>query len=159
MILSPDTLRRLTSSRYLGPITVALAVSGLAVNEIGYQSLEQLSEQNAIIIETRTLADHVRLTALMMESAKRGYMLTEREAYLEPYTEMNRQFEPLLARVKAMSQRYPEQSERLEALEEAARRLRSEMERGVAPLPVGQPPKRDGPDVDRDRSREHGAHR
>ena len=128
MILSPDTLRRLTSGRYLGPLTVALAVSGLAVNEIGYQSLEHLSEQNAIIVETRTLADQVRLTALMMESAKRGYILTERDAYLEPYTEMSRQFEPLLARVKAMSQRYPEQRERLEALAEAARRKKSEME-------------------------------
>lgn len=124
----PDTLRRLTSSRYLGAITVALAMSGLAVNEMGYQSLEQLSEQNAIIVETRTLADQVRLTTLMMESAKRGYILTERDAYLEPYTEMSRQFEPLLARVKAMSQRYPEQSERLEALTEAARRKKSEME-------------------------------
>ena len=57
----------------------------------------------------------------MMESAERGYILTERDAYLEPYTEMSRQFEPLLARVKAMSQRYPEQRERLEALAEAAR--------------------------------------
>ena len=128
MILSPDTVRRLTSGRYLGPLTVALAVSGLAVNEIGYQSLERLSEQNAIILEARTLADQVRLTALMMESAKRGYILTERDVYLEPYTEMSRQFEPLLARVKAMSQRYSEQRERLEALAEAARRKKSEME-------------------------------
>jgi len=64
----------------------------------------------------------------MMESAKRGYILTERDAYLEPYTEMNRQFEPLLARVQAMSQRYPEQRERLQTLAEAARRKKSEME-------------------------------
>ncbi len=128
MMLSPDTLRRLTSSRYLGPITVALAVSGLAVNEIGYQALEQLSGQSAIIMETRMIANQVRLTALMMESAKRGYILTERDSYLEPYAEMNRQFEPLLARAVALSQRYPEQSERLEALAEAARRKRSEME-------------------------------
>lgn len=127
MIL-PDTLLRMTSSHYLGPITVALAVSGLAVNEIGYQSLEQLSEQNAIIVETRTLADQVRLTTLMMESAERGYILTERDAFLEPYTEMSRQFEPLLEHVNAMSQRYPEQRERLEVLAEAARRKKSEME-------------------------------
>ncbi|MGL6110703.1 MAG: CHASE3 domain-containing protein [Rubrivivax sp.] len=128
MVLSPDTLRRLTSSRYLGPLTVVLAVSGLAVNEIGYQSLERLSEHNAIILEARALADQVRLTALMMEAAKRGFIITERETFLEPYTEMSRQFEPLLARVKAMSQRYPEQRERLEALAEAARRKKSEME-------------------------------
>jgi len=64
----------------------------------------------------------------MMESAKRGYILTERDAYLKPYTEMNRQFEPLLARVQAMSQRYPEQRERLQTLAEAARRKKSEME-------------------------------
>jgi signal transduction histidine kinase len=107
---------------------MALAVSALAVNEIGYQWLERLSKQNAISIETRTLTDQVRLTALMMESAKRGYILTERDAYLEPYTEMNRQFEPLLARLLVMSQRSPEQRESLESLAEAARRKKSEME-------------------------------
>jgi signal transduction histidine kinase len=118
----------LTSGRYIGPLTLAFAVLGLTVNEIGYQSLERLSEQNAIILEARTLADQVRLTALMMESAKRGYILTERDAYLEPYTEMSRQFEPLLARVQAMSQRYPEQRHRLETLAEAARTKKAEME-------------------------------
>ena len=127
MILSPDTLRRWTSSRYLGPVTLALAVLGLAVNEISYHALERLIEQNAVILEARTLSDQVRLTALMMESAKRGYILTERDAYLEPYTEMSRQFEPLLAQVKAMAQRYPEQREKLEALAEAARKKKSEM--------------------------------
>jgi signal transduction histidine kinase len=64
----------------------------------------------------------------MMESAKRGYILTERDAYLEPYTEMSRQFEPLLAQVKAMAQRYTEQREKLEALAEAARTKKSEMD-------------------------------
>jgi signal transduction histidine kinase len=127
MILSPEALARWTSTRYLGPVTVALAVLVLAVNEIGYQSLESLVAQNAVILEARTLSDRVRLTALAMESAKRGYVLTERDAYLEPYTEMNRQFEPLLENVRALAQRYPEQRERLEALVEAARRKQSEM--------------------------------
>jgi signal transduction histidine kinase len=128
MNLSLGALSRLTSGRYIVPLTLALALFGLAVNEIGYQSLQRLSDQNAKVLETRALADQVRLTALMMESAKRGYILTERDAYLEPYTEMSRQFEPLLARVGAMSQRYPEQRERLQALAEAARRKKAEME-------------------------------
>jgi signal transduction histidine kinase len=127
MIPSPDALVRWTSSRYLGPITLALAVLGLAVNEVGYQAVERLVAQNAVILEARTLSDQVRLTALTMESAKRGYILTAREAYLEPYTEMDRQFEPLLATVQAMAQRYPEQREQLEALAEAARKKKSEM--------------------------------
>jgi hypothetical protein len=72
MILSPDTLTRWTSSRYLGPVTLALAALGLAVNEIGYYAVERLVEQNAVILEARRLSDQVRLTTLMMESAKRG---------------------------------------------------------------------------------------
>lgn len=127
MILSPDTLARWTSSRYLGPITLALAVLGLAVNEFSYHAVERLAAQNAVILEARTLSDQVRMTALMMESAKRGYILTSRDAYLEPYTEMSRRFEPLLAEVQALAQRYPEQRDRLEALAEAARRKKSEM--------------------------------
>jgi len=127
MILSPDTLARWTSSRYLGPVTLALAVVGLAINEFSYHAVERLAAQNAVILEARTLSDQVRLTALMMESAKRGYILTSRDAYLEPYTEMNRQFEPLLAEVQALAQRYPEQRDKLEALVEAARKKKSEM--------------------------------
>jgi signal transduction histidine kinase len=127
MVLSPDSLTRWTSSRYLGPFTLTLAVLGLAINEIGHYTLERLSEQNAVILEARTISDKVRLTALMMESAKRGYVLTARDAYLEPYMEMSRRFEPLLAQVKAIAQRYPEQRERLEALVEAARKKKSEM--------------------------------
>ena len=127
MILSPDTLARWTSSRYLGPVTLALAVVGLAINEFSYHAVERLAAQNAVILEARTLSDQVRLTALMMESAKRGYILTSRDAYLEPYTEMNRQFEPLLAEVQALAQRYPEQRDKLEALVEAARKTKSEM--------------------------------
>jgi len=127
MILSPDTLARWTSSRYLGPVTVALAVLVLAVNEIGYQSVERLVEQNAVILKARTLSDQVRLTTLTMESAKRGYILTERDAYLEPYTEMDRQFEPLLEEMRMMAQSYPEQRAQLEALVEAALRKKSEM--------------------------------
>lgn len=127
MNFSPETLLRWTSSRYLGPVTVALAALVLAFNEIGYQSVERLNEQNSVILEARTLSDQVRLTALAMESAKRGYILTGRAAYLEPYTAMSLQFEPLLEQVGAMAQRYPEQLGNLDALVEAARRKQSEM--------------------------------
>jgi len=126
-MLLPETLARWTSSRYLGPVTLTLAVLGLAINEFNYQAVESLAAQNAVIMEARTLSDQVRLTALAMESAKRGYILTSRESYLEPYTEMDRRFEPLLARVQALAQRYPEERDQLEALVEAARKKKSEM--------------------------------
>ena len=113
--------------RTLGPVTLALAVLALSINEVGYYSVERLFEQNAVILEARALADQLRVTALAMESAKRGYMLTERDTYLEPYNEMNRQFEPLLKRVQAMAERYPKQREQLLALAEAAQRKQSEM--------------------------------
>jgi signal transduction histidine kinase len=127
MMLSREALARWTSSRYLGPVTVALALLVLAVNEIGYQSVSSLLAQNTLILQARTLSDQVRLTARAMESATRGYILTERDTYLEPYTEMDRQFEPLLEEVWALAQRYPEQRDSLEDLVEAARRKRSEM--------------------------------
>lgn len=126
-MLSADTLARWTSSRYLGPLTLALAALGLTVNEVSYRTVEQLAEQNTRILEARMLSDQVRLTALMMESAKRGYILTGRDVYLEPYTEMDRQFDALLEQVRTKARNYPEQRERLEALVEAARRKRSEM--------------------------------
>ena len=127
MILSPDALVRWTSSRYLGPVAVALAVLVLSVNEIGYQSIASLNAQNEVILKARTLSDQLRLTTLTMESAKRGYILTARDAYLEPYNEMDRKFEPLLEEMRTMARSYPEQRDKLEALVEAARRKKSEM--------------------------------
>jgi signal transduction histidine kinase len=127
MKLSADTLVRWTSSRYLGLVTMSLAVLLLAVNEFSYYSVERLTEQNAAIVEVRTLSEQVRLTALMMESAKRGYLLTGRVAYLEPYTRMNLQFEALLAQVQGEANAHPDMREKLEALADAARGKRSEM--------------------------------
>ena len=115
------------TSRYLAPVTVALAVLVLSINEIGYYSVERLVEQNTAILEARALSDQLRVTALTMESAKRGYMLTERDSYLEPYNEMKRQFEPLLQRVQAIAERDPKRREKLLALVDAAQRKRSEM--------------------------------
>ncbi len=137
--LSLTTLTRWTSSRYLGPATLVLGLLALAVNEMGYQSVERLDEQNTAILRVRVLSNQVRLTALMMESAERGYMLTERDAYLEPYNEMERQFEPLLEQVQAMAWVYPEQRDKLEALAEAARRKRSEMIEVLQRFQTGNP--------------------
>ena len=82
----PDALAHWTTSRYLGAVTVALALLLLAVNELGYRSVERLVAQRAIILEARTLADEVRRLTLMMESAKLGHLLTGRAAYLDPTT-------------------------------------------------------------------------
>jgi signal transduction histidine kinase len=135
----PDARSRWTTSRCLGPVTVTLALLLLAVNEFGYRSVERLVEQRAIILEARTLADEVRRLTLMMESAKRGHILTGRATYLEPYDEMNRQFEPLLEQVLALARRYPEQRPKLEALVEAARRRQSEMVEVLQRFQSGHP--------------------
>ena len=134
-----DALTRWTTGRSLGAATVALALLVLAVNELGYRSVERLVAQRAIILEARTLTDEVRRLTLMMESAKRGHILTGRAVYLEPYEEMSRQFEPLLEQVLALAQRYPEQRPKLEALVEAARRKRSEMVEVLQRYQSGQP--------------------
>lgn len=128
MIHGPDTLARWTSGRYFGPVAAALAVLALVINEFGYYAVERLVEQSTVYLEASSLSDQVRITALAMESAKRGYMLTGRDDFLEPYTEMNRRFEPLLERVKAMADHDPAQREKLQTLAEAARRKKSEMD-------------------------------
>ena len=135
----PEALARWRTSRSLGAVTVALALLVLAVNELGYRSVERLVEQRAIILEARTLADEVRRLTLMMEAARLGHILTGRAAYLEPYDEMSRQFEPLLEQVLALARRYPEQRPKLEALVEAARRKRSEMVEVLQRYQSGQP--------------------
>ena len=137
--LSLQALTRWTSGHFLGPATLVLGVLALVVNETGYQSVERLDERNTAILRVRILTNQVQLTTLMMESSMRGYMLTQRDAYLEPYTEMDRQFEPLLEQVQAMAESYPEQRDKLEALSEAARRKRSEMIEVLTRFQSGNP--------------------
>ena len=104
-----------------------MAALVLAINEFGYFSVERLVKNNTVVLEARALSDQLQESALVMESAAHGYMLTGRDAYLEPYTAASRQFEPLQTQMQALAQRYPKQRENLEALVEAARRKRSEM--------------------------------
>jgi len=128
MELKKDGLARLITSRFVGPLAVALAVMVLVVSEGGRLQLSSINDNRESSIDTQLAAGKLRRTLLMMESSKRGYMLTGRDVYLTPYREQIKPYEQALADVEKVAGTDIDQHDTLLKLAELARRKRSEME-------------------------------
>lgn len=128
MELKSDGLGRRITSRFVGPVAVALAVMVLVVSEAGFLRLSDINEDREASIDTQMAAGRLRRTLLVMESAKRGYMLTGRDSYLAPYREQIKPYESALAEVEKVAGTDADQHDTMLKLAELARRKRSEME-------------------------------
>jgi signal transduction histidine kinase len=124
---STERLGRWVSSRYVGPLAVTLAVLVLAVSEIGYQGVQNIGEDREVMLEARAAAGKVRRLILMMESAKRGYMLSGRDEYLQPYTDMARQIDPTIEQLQRAAAASPSQHDTLLQIIDVVQAKRSEM--------------------------------
>ena len=125
------TLQRMSwwlSSRYIGPAAMVLAVMVLAITEVGFYRLKEIGDDREARVEMQTTVSGVREALLFMESAERGYMLTGRPDYLEPYHEQERQLMGLLEVAQNVAEHHPSQTEAVLELVELARRKHSEMQ-------------------------------
>lgn len=116
------------SSRYVGPLAVALAVMVLVVSEVSFWQMRDISMEREASLETQVAVGGLRRALLFMESAKRGYMLTGRHDYLTPYEEQERSFQAILQRAETVAQRDEGQRERVTRIVELARAKHSEMQ-------------------------------
>lgn len=116
------------SSRYVGPLAVALSVMVLVVSEISFWQMRDISNEREASLETQVAVGGLRRALLFMESAKRGYMLTGRHDYLTPYEEQERSFQAILQRAETVAQRDEGQRERVTRIVELARAKHSEMQ-------------------------------
>jgi signal transduction histidine kinase len=64
-------------------VVVSLAI--LAFGEFGYARLEQAQRRMAAALETETLLNEILTAVADAETGQRGFLLTGREEYLEPY--------------------------------------------------------------------------
>jgi signal transduction histidine kinase len=119
--------RRLLSHRVAGPLAVALAVLVLVISEAGYQAIDQVAAQRAAAVEVRLAVERTRRVILMMESAERGYMLTGRAGYREPYDALRLEVPVVVAELQALAESHPQQQKALRALAEAFEAKASEL--------------------------------
>lgn len=116
MKLSFPDWRRLLTHRVAGPLAVSLAVAVLVTGEAGYQAIDQVADQRSAAVEVRLAVERTRRVVLMMESAQRGFMLTGRPEYREPYDALLRDVPVVLAELRGLAATYPAQQEALRAL-------------------------------------------
>jgi signal transduction histidine kinase len=88
MTLTPLTpLERLRRSKFALPLAVAAALVVVVINEIGYGVSDQAMATLIERTDTRVQLNSLLRALVDAETGKRGYLLTGRKAYLDPYQE------------------------------------------------------------------------
>ena len=132
-------LQRLLALRWVGPLVVVLAAAVLLINEAGYQSTEHLAGQRDQAIEVQLSIGELRRNLLHMETAVRGFMLTGREGYREPFDSANREVQHTIDALRRLAREPGPQADALNQLAEAASRKLSEAREVMRLFASGQP--------------------
>jgi len=132
-------LRRLLSRRVAGPLAIALAVLVLVISEAGFQAIDQVEDQRAAAVEVRRVVERTGRVILMMESAQRGYMLTARADYREPYDALLREVPAVLSELRTLATTHPKQQTTLDALAKSFEFRASELTEVMRRFEGGEP--------------------
>ena len=132
-----DHMTRWVSGRFVGPIAVSLAVLVLVVSELGFHRQQGISVDREASVEAQMAVGNLSRALLFMESAERGYMLTDRHDYLVPYLEQERDFQTILAHVEQIARNNEHLRIKLSQLVELARQKHSEMQTVIERFDAG----------------------
>lgn len=121
-------LGRAARIRFITPVVVLVGLSLLAISEIGNRQL--LDTFNALqdAYERRRIVRSLDQAALAAETAQRGYVLTEKDPYLEPFQQARESIARLTDEMRAVTAGNPEAQVLAHALEADLRAKLSEME-------------------------------
>ncbi|MGA0610923.1 CHASE3 domain-containing protein [Caldimonas sp. KR1-144] len=134
----PERLRRLTRSRLAAPIALAFAVIVVTINEIGYQRVRESTQARDEALQVRVVVNRLRLLVADAESAQRGFLLTQRDDYKEPYSVNLGELLAVIERVKVLAAQRPAHRESLEMLAAAAEKKLDEMREVIRLVEAGQ---------------------
>ena len=132
-----ENLAQWMTSRIVGPLAVTLAVLVLVVSEFGFYKLQDISAGRSASVETQIVAGRLRRSLLFMESAQRGYMLTARAEYLDPYKAQEQVFLQTIEQAQRLATPGDAQRDELLALVEMGRRKYSEMQEVLGRFDTG----------------------
>jgi signal transduction histidine kinase len=102
-----------TVTKLLVPLALgcALSVSVLVFSERSHDRLAQANQLITRSLETQSAATQLLALITGAETAQRGFLLTDRTQYLEPYLAAVPQIDPNLRRLKELTAHSPEQRE------------------------------------------------
>jgi len=126
-----ESLERVRRSRAAVPLAVLLAAALLVVSELGFRRTEvALARRDSVLRHSVEVAQLQRLV-LVAESSHRGYLMTGRAAYKQPYSEVVPQLEQQLRTVEALYADEPAMTGDVAKLAELVRRKVAEMDTTV----------------------------
>ena len=136
MLLTAD-LGRLTRSRFAAPVAVAVAILVLTINEVGYFGLNRASGARDQALDARVIVDQLRRRVIDAESAQRGLLLTQRDAYKPDYERSMRDLRASITQLEALATKNPLQREALQRLARVANEKAAELQETIRMAEAG----------------------
>ena len=121
------TLETARRSRLAAPLALLLGIAVLLTNEAGHHRALTVIESREELLEARVEVSTLLREVTAAESSQRGYLLTGRPEYKEPYTRAAAQVDSQLAHIATLYARWPDRRDDVRKLDELTRRRMSEL--------------------------------
>jgi signal transduction histidine kinase len=130
-LMTSPNIEKLTTSRIIGPLAIFVTLLVLVVSEMGHHELRTLNREREASVNMQLVMGRLRRNLLFMESATRGYLVTGRTEYLEPYRQQAPILESTLKVAEELSHGAQQANPLLRQLLEMSRRKQLEMEQMI----------------------------
>ncbi len=121
------TLETARRSRFAAPVALLLGLAVLLTNEAGHHRALAVIASREALLEARVEVSLLLREVIAAESGQRGYLLTGRPEYREPYTRAAAQVEAQLARLANIYSNWPDRTDDVKKLDELTRQRMSEL--------------------------------
>ena len=125
------TLETARRSRLAAPVALLLGLAVLLTNEVGHQRALAVIASREALLDARVEVSLLMREVIAAESGQRGYLLTARPEYKEPYARAATQVQGQLARLAKIYSAWPDRSADVQKLDELTRQRMSELDTTV----------------------------
>jgi len=122
------TLETARRSRFAAPVAILLGLAVLLTNEVGHRRALTVIEGREALLEARVEVSLLLREVIAAESGQRGYLLTGRPEYKEPYTHASAQVTAQLTHLAQIYSRWPDRTADVRKLDELTRQRMSELD-------------------------------
>src|ERR1700710_2678394 len=121
------TLETARRSRFAAPVALLLGLAVLLTNEVGHERALAVIASREALLEARVEVSLLMREVIAAESGQRGYLLTARSEYKEPYTRAAAQVEAQLGKIARLYSTWPDRGVDVKKLDELTRQRMSEL--------------------------------
>ncbi|MFL6681500.1 MAG: CHASE3 domain-containing protein [Burkholderiaceae bacterium] len=122
------TLETARRSRFAAPVAILLGLAVLLTNEVGHRRALTVIEGREALLDARVEVSLLLREVIAAESGQRGYLLTGRPEYKDPYTHAAAQVQAQLTHLAQIYSRWPDRTADVKKLDELTRQRMSELD-------------------------------